>query len=267
MRDAATVLLVRDAPRLELLMLRRNLHSVFVPGAHVFPGGALEPSDAAPEVAARCIGRTDAGASRLMGLDRGGLASFVAAIRETFEEAGVLLARHADTRAPLDLSEPAVAARFAAHRAAVDGGDARLVDVLEAEDLVLDIGAMHFFAHWITPLGAPRRYDTRFFVAAAPEGQVAVADQREVLDHVWIDAATALAQYGAGDIELIFPTLRSLETVADFDSAADLLAALAAAVDATGRAAMVGDHGGRRVVLPGDAPAGPVAAAGGAGRE
>lgn len=266
-RDAATVLLVRDEPRFEVLMLRRSLASVFVAGAHVFPGGAVDPADAHPAVAARCAGRTDEEASELLGIERGGLAFFVAAVREAFEEAGVLLARHAGDGRPLDLSDPSVAERFARYRHAVDLGERTLAEILDEEDLVLDVGALHYLSHWITPSGAPRRYDTRFLVAHAPPGQAAAADQRETVGHVWVDPGLALEQFEAGEIELILPTLRSLETIRRFATATELVEAVASAVDPVGRAVTVGEDGGRRVALPGDPEPGPthepVALAGG----
>ena len=122
-RDAATVLLVRDGHAgLEVFMLRRNLESTFVGGAYVFPGGAVDPADRAADLEAISVGRTDAEASRRLGIDRGGLAYWVAAIREGFEEAGVLLAYDRDGRI-VDLDSPEHAARWTEHRRAVDRGE------------------------------------------------------------------------------------------------------------------------------------------------
>src|ERR1700722_416737 len=176
-RPAATVMLVRDAPvssggtSLEVLMVRRNLRSDFVGGAYVFPGGAVDPLDGGPEAEAMCAGRTDAGASALLGFESGGLAYWVAVVRETFEEAGILLARREG--GPELLAGDDEVERFVTERAAVNAGTRRFLDLCRDENLRLTVGDIHYFAHWITPRGAPRRYDTRFFVAAAPPGQIA----------------------------------------------------------------------------------------------
>ena len=160
---------------LEVFMLRRNLDSDFVGGAYVFPGGAVDPDDRHADLEAICEGRTDVEASRRLGIDAGGLAYWVAAIRESFEEAGVLLAYRPDGSI-VHLDDPEHAcARWAEHRRQVDDGERRLVEVCADEDLRLAVDGMHYFGHWITPEGAPRRYDTRFFLAAEPPGTDAAA--------------------------------------------------------------------------------------------
>lgn len=227
LRDAATVMLVRDVADgdgIEVFMLRRNLHSDFVGGAYVFPGGAVDPADRLDDLEALCVGRTDADASERLGIDHGGLAYWVAAIRESFEEAGVLLAY--DTGAGGHLvrladHDPDTTARFEDHRRAVDHGERRLVEVCEAEGLRLAVDTIYYFSHWITPEGAIRRYDTRFFVAAAPDGQVPLHDDREVIANLWIRPQDALARHEAGEFEMIFPTVRSLLALTRFSSAAD----------------------------------------------
>src|ERR1700722_13657856 len=136
-RPAATVMLVRDAPvssggtSLEVLMVRRNLRSDFVGGAYVFPGGAVDPLDGGPEAEAMCAGRTDAGASALLGFESGGLAYWVAVVRETFEEAGILLARR-EGGPDLLAGDPAEEARFATERAAVNQGTRRFLALCRA---------------------------------------------------------------------------------------------------------------------------------------
>lgn len=252
-RDAATVMLLRDGPDgLEVCMLQRNLNSDFVGGAYVFPGGAVDPHDAEPEVAVRCSGRGDADASRLLDVDRGGLAYWVAAVREAFEEAGILLAHHPDGTV-VSFADDVVAERFALHRLAVDRGERRLVEVCEEEDLLVDTGRILYFSRWITPLGAPRRYDTRFFVAAAPPAQVAAHDDREVIGTHWLTPAEALRRHDAGEIVLIFPTVRSLVALQRFDTAGDVLdhAASLERVPAVLPTVRESD-GGLRIVLPGD---------------
>ena len=258
-RPAATVMLVRDAPEpsggttLEVLMVRRNLRSDFVGGAYVFPGGAVDPLDGGAEAKAMCTGRTDAGASALLGFESGGLAYWVAVVRETFEEAGLLLARREDGP-DLLAGSAEEEARFAAERVAVNKGTRRFLDLCRDEQLRLTVGDVHYFAHWITPKGAPRRFDTRFFVAAAPPGQKAAHDAGETIAEVWITPKAALAGHREGQFEIIFPTIRNLQAISRFHTSGELLAAAAAASSAvpTIEPKVIADGNGVRIVLPGD---------------
>lgn len=256
LREAATVMLLRDDPsaapdeQLEVFMLRRNLSSDFVGGAYVFPGGAIDDGDRAPELLDRCHGRDDTAASHLLGLDSGGLAYWVAAIRESFEEAGVLLARSLDTAEPVDVE--GASKRFDAARRAMGRGERSLLHFLDAERLVLDAAALHPFAHWITPEGAPRRYDTRFFVAEAPAGHQYLHDDGETVASLWIRPRHALERNEAGELELIFPTMRSLVALSRFSRAGDVLEVARAAPGATERPRAVRDVTGYRIPLPGD---------------
>jgi 8-oxo-dGTP pyrophosphatase MutT (NUDIX family) len=212
-------MLLRDAPELQVFMLRRNPQILFAPGASVFPGGAVDDADRDPELLARCRGRDDRSASRLLGQDRGGLGYWVAAIREAFEEAGVMLADPESVG--LDGLTDA--------RTALARGEQTFLDLVAAGDLVLDCGALHPFAHWITPPLAPRRYDTWFFAAAAPEGQTYRHDDHETVASGWVTPAEALRLGAAGDIELILPTQRSLELLRGFRSSAAFLDSVTAA--------------------------------------
>jgi 8-oxo-dGTP pyrophosphatase MutT (NUDIX family) len=246
-------MLVRDgAHGIEVFMLRRNLQSDFVGGAYVFPGGAVDDHDRHANLDPVCRGRSDAEASAHLGIDRGGLAYWVAAIRECFEEAGVLLA-YDGSGDVIRLDDPTTEARFVEHRRAVDSGARRLVEVCEGEHLELAVDRMYYFSHWITPEGAPRRYDTRFFVAAAPEAQEPLHDDHEVIANVWIRPVDALERHRAGQFDLIFPTYRSLQALERFERAADVLAAAAAIEHVPAMLPrIVEDQGGYRIVLPGD---------------
>jgi 8-oxo-dGTP pyrophosphatase MutT (NUDIX family) len=260
LRPAATVMLVRDghpdldAP-LEVLMVRRNLRSDFVGGAYVFPGGGVDLADGGPEAEAACVGRSDAEASALLGLAAGGLAYWVAVLRECFEEAGVLLA-YAEGRqdgALLSLSGAGPSARFVEHRQALNAGNRSFLEICRRERLHLAVDQVHYFAHWITPQGAPRRYDTRFFVAAAPPDQTSAHDAGETIADEWVRPAEALRRHRDGEIELIFPTICNLQAIGRFATADELLAAAAAA----GRPPVVEprvvvDGNGVRILLPGD---------------
>jgi 8-oxo-dGTP pyrophosphatase MutT (NUDIX family) len=233
-RDAATVILVRDAPNrsgppgIEVCMLRRNLAAEFSAGAFVFPGGSVDPEDRGPTAAALCRGRTDAEASAMLGMDSGGLAFWVAALRECFEEAGVLLAgtpddAHPDRYLALDMS-PAVAERLEAHRRSLNAGRTGLVELCEQENLVLAADAVHYVSHWITPHLSPKRYDTRFFITAAPPDQVAQHDHGETIATVWVRPDEALAGSAGGEVDLLPPTLANLRNIESFRSTDEVMA-------------------------------------------
>lgn len=252
-------MLVRDAPPgpgagIEVLMVRRNLRSDFVGGAYVFPGGAVDPADGGPEAEACCTGRTDADASTVLGVASGGLAYWVAVLRECFEEAGVLLATRPDG-SMLSLHERDDEERFGVHRQALNQRRVRFLDICRREGLLLPVDQVHYFAHWITPEGAPRRYDTRFFVARAPDGQTPLNDAGETIAEEWLRPDEALRRHREGEIELIFPTIRNLQAIGRFAGADDLLAAAAGASDRVPaiEPRVVSDGGaGVRIVLPGD---------------
>jgi len=269
-RPAATVMVVRDgdgdgdgdgdrvgagAPEssIEVLVLRRNLRSDFVGGVYVFPGGAVDEDDGRAEAMARCAGRSDADASRLLGLPVGGLAYWVAAVRESFEEAGLLLATRSDGGL-VSLEEPGDQVRFQAHRDALNAGERTFLEICAAEDLLVAAGEIHYFAHWITPLGAPRRYDTRFFVTRAPAGQEAVHDAGETIADAWVRPADALARHRAGEIDLILPTVMNLQAVMRFASCDALLDAARTEADRvpTTEPRVIAEGNGVRIVLPGD---------------
>jgi 8-oxo-dGTP pyrophosphatase MutT (NUDIX family) len=255
-RDAATVMLVRDGADghspLEVFMLRRNLNSDFVGGAYVFPGGAVDEADRHADLEAICEGRSDDQASQMLGIDSGGLAYWVAAIRECFEEAGVLLA-YTDDGEVVSHVDPDTERRFIDHRRAVDTGEARLIEICEKENLRLAVDQIHYFSHWITPEGPPRRYDTRFFVTAAPPEQVPLHDDRETIANIWVRPQDALDRHEKGELDIIFPTIKNLEAIGRFERSADLLAAAAAIENVpTILPRIVADGHGMRILLPGD---------------
>jgi 8-oxo-dGTP pyrophosphatase MutT (NUDIX family) len=249
-RPAATVTLVRDTPQgFEVLMMQRNFQSVFVPGAYVFPGGAVDSADSSSEIAELCIGMDDAQASQKLGIASGGLAYWVAAIRESFEEAGILLACNARGEI-VTLDDSVRAERFHAYRSRVEHGEHPLSDMLKDEGLRLPLQQMTYFSHWITPPTAPRRYDTRFFIAAAPAAQQSLHDNRETIDHVWIRPAQALDQYRQNQFEMRTPTVHTLKLFAEHDNVASLIQRMQALGDVPVMAPRINADGRR--VLPGD---------------
>ncbi|HEY0676093.1 MAG TPA: hypothetical protein VGD25_07765 [Immundisolibacter sp.] len=231
LRDAATVVLVREAdhgaPGFEVFMLLRTVKSDFNAGAYVFPGGGVDRSDGGAAAQGICSGLDDAQASARLGIAGGGLAFYLAAIRECFEEAGVLLAADAAGQT-LSLHEPATQQRFAAYRAALNAGQTTLAAICEREHLRLPLDQVHYYSHWITPEGMPRRYDTRFFLCRAPVGQEPLHDGQETVDHCWVRPRDALARHAAGGFNLVPATRKQLEFLARHPTVDALLAAVRA---------------------------------------
>lgn len=218
-RPAATVLTLRDAPNgYEILMLRRNVRSEFMGGIFVFPGGAVDGEDASAPV----YGLSDDVASERLGLERGGLAFYVASLRELFEEAGLLIVCD-DEGQERRFTTPEELARLASYRRALNAGEATLADVLRGESVCLDARGVAYLAHWITPVGPPRRYDTRFFVALAPEGQPATHDANETVAERWLRPVDALAAQGRGEFDMVPPTIRNLQAISHFSTAREVV--------------------------------------------
>jgi 8-oxo-dGTP pyrophosphatase MutT (NUDIX family) len=218
LHPAATVMLVRDADAggIEVFMVRRAVRAAFAAGLYVFPGGRVDEADGGPDVAAVVSGLDDATASARLGILSGGLAYWVAAIRECFEEVGLLLARSiaADGVPPTD-----------GDRSAVHSGELSMVELCRRHDVVLDAGALRYISHWVTPVGeSARRFDTRFFLAAAPAGQHGRHDDAELVDSRWVVPADALAAAERGELVLMPPTSANLRFIVDCASVNEALA-------------------------------------------
>lgn len=227
LRPAATVMLVRDHPEngLEVFMLQRTMRAAFAKGMYVFPGGRVDDVDDASELEAMCDRFTDAHASGLLGVPRGGLAYWIAAIRECFEEAGVLLARRADEQDALRFDEHSAESRFVELRRAVNDGELAFIDMCVNENLRLMTDTIHYVSHWITPVGEVRRFDTRFFIAPAPSAQAPLHDDRETIDSLWVSPREALDRFERGDLAMIPPTISNLEFLLPHWTTAEALAA------------------------------------------
>lgn len=224
-RDAATLILLRasnrSGGRMEVLLLRRHARSAFLPGFHVFPGGVVEGADFAPDMAALCYGLRFDDAHRIIedvSPPEKSLGFFVAAVREAFEESGVLLAHG---RRSLDEEQMT---RFGEYRSEVHGDPSRLISRLGVEGLRLATDALFYFAHWITPEVLPIRFDARFFIAAAPPGQEPSSDGVETVEARWVSPQDALDLQGSGGIKLAPPTFHSLRELAGFRSVEEAIA-------------------------------------------
>ena len=222
-KPAATIILARDVDQgFEVLMLKRTTQVTFAKGMHVFPGGGLDRQDQEAEIAALCAGLDDARASHLLGIERGGLAYWIAAVRECFEEAGLVLGYQPDQN--LFSFDQTEADRLAALRADFTHNKLSFVEILKQLQLRVATDQIHYFSHWVTKAGQPRRYDTRFFVARAPAQQIPMQDNAETVAHLWVSPQAALEMGKVGELNLMFPTIKTLEALARFHRVEELLA-------------------------------------------
>ena len=230
--DAATVMLLRPyqnatATDIEVLMVLRNRRSRFVPGYHVYPGGILDAEDYEPRIERFCRGIDRARASGIlpdMSRPEKALGAWVAGIRESFEEVGMLIALRRDG-SPVTIRTEAERARFCGYRRALNGGAMKFHEMLEKEDLVLPLDRLHYFSHWITPEPLPLRYDVRFFVAEAPADQAVVHDGVELTEHLWMRPSVALEEYEKGRIGMVLPQIMTLVEISRFRTVEEAVAA------------------------------------------
>ena len=218
-RLAATVMLVKDTEEgVQVYMVQRPGRGAF-PDLHVFPGGKVDDDDWVPEF---CHSLSDTHANQLLGLDAGGLRYWVAVARECFEECGVLLARQNGVM--LDFADPEVKSQYADYRAAILSGELLFSDLCRRQNLMVACDLLAYFSHWITPEMAPRRFDTRFFIAVMPKDQTTLAHAEEAAGEHWVTPQQALHAAQDGTWQLIDPTLRSLETLSQYSSVTAALA-------------------------------------------
>ena len=225
-KNSATIMLLRDKPDgdgIEVFMLQRHAGADFA-NAFVFPGGLAGDADYAESLEPFCCGLDDRAASEQLGVERGGLGLWVAAIRECFEESGYLLARDFNG-ALCQPGAPEHAAKFADYRRALATNQIELQAVCEAESLSLMCSNIEYVSFWTTPVVFERRYATRFFVAAVPEGQEGVADGRETVDSIWVCPRDAIDDAREPQLKLHPPTTENLRWLARFDSVADVMTA------------------------------------------
>ena len=245
-RPAATILLLRDgANGLEVFMVVRHHAIDFASGALVFPGGRVEDAD--HHLAEQLTSHPNPA-----GLATDAMAFRIAAIRETFEECGVLLAHRRTSNRVIDA---ATLKRIEdQHRAALNAGAIGFDAVLASEDLLPATDLLVHFAHWITPSHQPKRYDTQFFLAEAPAEHLAVHDGTEAVESVWITPSQALADTQAGRYKLVFATAKNLEKLARSGTVAEALAAARAATVVTVQPRATKIDGSRRVLhIPAEA--------------
>lgn len=217
-KPAATIVLLRDGDAgMEVLLLKRHRSSGFVPGAYVFPGGRIDEADRDSELIADALN-----------LQAAKVPSFFwfAAVREVFEEAGVLLARD---ESGAWVKGAATSEAMERLRLRLLNEEVSLKQALRECKCRIDFSGIVYFAHWITPVAEPRRYDTRFFAARVPEGRDVRPDPREMTDAVWVTPAEALVRFAQGRLPMVFPTVRTLEQLAGYGTTDEALDALRSA--------------------------------------
>ena len=218
-RPAATIVVVRDgAAGIEVLLSRRAERGDHNSGAWVFPGGIVDPGDRASH--ACCAGLDDAAASARLGLPANGLDHYIAAVRECFEESGLLFAT--DASGELVRLDGAAGAALGAWRGPLHRNERALGELCREFGLTLALDRLAYLSHWLTPLARPKRFDTRFFIAAAPASQTAAFDGTEMVEQLWLRPAEALAR--ATELKLMTPTHKTLELVGRYDTVDTLLA-------------------------------------------
>ena len=223
-RPASTVLLVRNHSHhdeVEVLLIERATSTNFG-GAFVFPGGTVAVEDHAPSFNEMSNGPNNSDASTVLGIEDGGLAYWVACIRECFEEAGILLA-HRNSPGDPPIREDGDIQRFSNYRNKLNQREPIFENMCVEERLVLDTNRLAYLSHWITPKTERKRYTTRFFVAAVPEDQEAVHDGAEAVHSLWIRPEEALRQQKMGKLPMIMPTIANLRQICGFPSTDTLL--------------------------------------------
>jgi 8-oxo-dGTP pyrophosphatase MutT (NUDIX family) len=223
-KPAATIALLRDSPsRMEILLLRRDRSASFVPGAYVFPGGRVDRADWMKKTLARVDGLTPETAADRLGLadtNPPAIAYYVAALREAFEETGILIGVGPNSEAPPTAAEDA---NIEVLRNGLMEGHVSFTEALEQLSCRIDGSSIEYLAHWITPEREPRRFDTRFFAARVQADTKPMFDPREMTDAVWVTPQDAISRNQAGTLPMIFPTISTLQQLADYATAEDAL--------------------------------------------
>lgn len=221
-RPAATLILIRKASQsFEILMLKRTTQAAFASGMYVFPGGRIESHDAQAEYESLLQPLLPHQAKQYSALGDDHFGAYIAAIRETFEESGVLMAKHPS--GDWANIEPAT---LQSARQALHAGTLSLIDFCQTHDLRLAIDELDFYNRWTTPPGRPRRFDTRFFIGIAPPLADGKEDGVETTDALWISPAEALTRHDAGDFDLMAVTVKQLAAMKAYESVDELKAAL-----------------------------------------
>lgn len=251
-RLASAVMLLRDTPAgrgIEVFMVRRVIQSDFMPDVYVFPGGSVSANDHAAELAEGVCTPVAPGPADPDGRTNLGTGVRAAAIRELFEEAGILLAYSTDTLLAIDGES---ATHLTAYRQAFHERRGSLIDMANAANLRLATDFLSYFAHWITPEGMPKRFDTHFFLTTAPADQLATYDHLETSEGIWVSPSDALARSERGEFPLVFATIHQLRDLTAFNSVQEAIASTTRQPVPTRVPTLVQENGKTRVYLPED---------------
>ncbi len=226
-KNAASVILVRRGINggFEVFMTRRPAGMNFLGGMYVFPGGTVRKEDYSEAVLRRCFGLSRQAAQKCLGsrlTPEFSLGHWLAAIRELFEETGILLCV-TDGGKPLNMNDAQRRERIGEAHRALTQGTIDFQTFLESEELYFDASQLAYFSHWLTPAEVSTRFDTRFFVAHLPADQSPLSTSLEVIHSLWITSERSLELYEQGSLPMIFPTLASLRMLAEYDSLEALL--------------------------------------------
>ncbi len=252
-RIASAVILLRNTTSgqgIEVFMVRRVIQSDFMPDVFVFPGGSVTKDDRAAELVEGLCKHVGPSAADPEGRTAPGSGTRAAAIRELFEEAGILLAYR--TEQLLAISENEID-QFDAYRKAFHNRQGSLVDMAHEEHLILATDLLDYFAHWITPEGMPKRFDTHFFLTTAPTEQQAAHDRLETSEGVWISPKEALARFERKEFPLVFATIYQLRELAMFGSVKEALESTSTKRVPTRMPVLLHEGGKTRVFLQEDA--------------
>jgi len=223
-KPAATIALLRDSPsKMELLLLKRDHNASFVPGAYVFPGGRVDPDDWTKKTLASVNGlTTETAAARLglVGTSPPAIAYYIAALREAFEETGILVGVGPNAQAPPTAAENV---EVEVLRNGLMEGSISFDEALEHLSCRIDGSSIEYLAHWITPEREPRRFDTRFFAARVQADAEPIFDPREMTEALWLSPKEALSRNQGGTLPMIFPTIDTLQRLADYTTVGDAL--------------------------------------------
>ncbi|MBW2559001.1 MAG: NUDIX hydrolase [Deltaproteobacteria bacterium] len=229
-KDAATIILMRNSPDpdsrgFEVLMGLRSPRSKFVPNLYVFPGGGLDEADCLSGMENLCTGMDRKRALHMLddiSSPEKALGVWVAGIRETFEEVGLLLA-YTKGGSVISLNSEPLKEMFLSHRQSLLDGKSDFYDIIRDEGLILATDQLHYFSHWITPSPFPIRYDVRFFVAEAPSNQRALHDGTELTEHLWITPEEALERFHKRTFDMALPTVITMEELAGHKTIEDVI--------------------------------------------
>ena len=222
-KPAATVIIVREAnSSFEIFMLKRTTSASFASGMFVFPGGKVDHDDHLHKYDVHRVGPNEKQSYQVASLGYEWRGFWIAAIRETFEESGLLLA-YDEQGEIISFEDKKMSEKFSSYRQPLHDVEMTLLDICRLESISLAVDQVHFYNRFVTPMGRPRRFDTRFFIAAAPEAQRGVHDDQETVDSTWISPVDALKRNDAKEFDLMRVTRMQLEWLSKYPSKQDLL--------------------------------------------